>query len=150
VKCLDCSVWRLVCDVWSTYGRERFLDDAVIDGSPPLMSGWALSKQKRACKGGCLAVASSSCIIQASSSFHHIDLETVHTYRSALNPKTRPSSVSKWATLPTTSTGSGSAGSQSLSSWDSTSCSQVSPYRLSIAIVCNRSVDAYPIRRYSL
>jgi hypothetical protein len=147
---------RLVCDVWSTYGRKRFLDDAVIDSSPPLMSGWALSKQKRASKGGCLAVASSSCIMhimQASSSFHHIDLETVHTHRShhlALNPKTRPLSVSKWATLPTTSTGSGSAGSQSLSSSDSTSCSQASPYRPSIAIVHSRSGVAYPIRYYLL
>ena len=81
----------MVCDVWSTYGRKQFLDDAVIDGSPPLMSGWALSKQKRASKGGCLAVASSSCtIIQASSSFHHIDLETVHTRRSHHLPPSQP------------------------------------------------------------
>lgn len=149
MKCLDCSVWCVTCGRPTVGSYSSTMPSSMVP-PPPLMSGWALSKQKRACKGGCLAVASSSCIIQASSSFHHIDLETVHTYRSALNPKTRPSSVSKWATLPTTSTGSGSAGSQSLSSWDSTSCSQVSPYRLSIAIVCNRSVDAYPIRRYSL
>jgi hypothetical protein len=67
---------RLVCDVWSTYGRKRFLDDAVIDGSPPLMSGWALSKQKRASKGGCLAVASSSCIM------HHASIIIVPSHRS--------------------------------------------------------------------